>query len=256
MKIQCDIVLILFLVALFTVFTGCLNNDNSPPHPNQSILFSGHEWTVKSSNAPVGPGPNYFSNNTQNVWIDESGKLHLRITNNSGNWTCAEIVSHENFGYGTYLFSLASPPTRLDQNVVLGLFTWDDAPDYAHREIDIEFSKWGWIENDNAQFVVQPWAINGNIFRFNAVDIYGESVHMFKWDKNLITFQSCKGNNALNPRQEDIIKYWEYTGKNIPVPKNENARINLWLFDGKAPSDNKEVEIIINKFEFIPISEK
>jgi len=28
--------------------------------------------------------------------------------------------------------------------------------------------------------------------------------------------------------------------------------INLWLFQGKAPSDKKEVEIIIHQFTFTP----
>lgn len=28
--------------------------------------------------------------------------------------------------------------------------------------------------------------------------------------------------------------------------------INFWLVDGKPPSDEKELEVIIEKFEFIP----
>jgi hypothetical protein len=36
---------------------------------------------MKSSTGQVGPGPNYFSDSTNNVWLDGMGQLRLRITN-------------------------------------------------------------------------------------------------------------------------------------------------------------------------------
>src|SRR5207247_1216386 len=36
--------------------------------------FSGYNWWVKSSTSQVGPGPNYFSNSTNNVWLDASNR--------------------------------------------------------------------------------------------------------------------------------------------------------------------------------------
>lgn len=37
--------------------------------PNvRQIDFAGYQWFVKSSATPVGPGPNYFSDTTNNVW--------------------------------------------------------------------------------------------------------------------------------------------------------------------------------------------
>ena len=38
----------------------------------------------------------------------------------------------------------------------------------------------------------------------------------------------------------------------IPSEGNENARINLWLFRGRGPTDGKTVEVIIKRFEFVP----
>src|SRR4051812_19512341 len=118
------------------------------------LAFSGYSWVVKASSGKVGPGPNYFSSSANNVWVDNLGRLHLRITKQGSRWFCAEVVSQASFGYGTYRWYLDSPVDNLDPNVVLGLFTWSDLPDYANREIDIEFSRWGAARNLNAQFVV------------------------------------------------------------------------------------------------------
>jgi hypothetical protein len=41
----------------------------------------------------------------------------------------------------------------------------------------------------------------------------------------------------------------------IPVPGGENARINLWLFRGRGPTDDHEVAVIVKRFEFVPRAE-
>src|SRR5262245_55233039 len=94
-----------------------------PGYPNK-VTWGGRTWQVKSSQAQVGPGPNYFSASSENVWVDAQDRLHLKITSRNGQWRCAEVISSTTFGYGTYTFELASPVDALDKNVVLGLFTW------------------------------------------------------------------------------------------------------------------------------------
>ena len=105
-----------------------------------SIRFSGYDWLVKESVTKVGPGPNAFS--AANVAVDQRG-LQLRIAELDARWTCAEVIAQGTFGYGTYTWVVASDLTQLDPSVVLGMFTWSDVPDHAHREIDIEFARWG-----------------------------------------------------------------------------------------------------------------
>jgi len=127
-------------------------------NPNvRSISFSGYEWWVKDSPGLVGPGPNYFSDSTNNVCLDVQGRLHLRITNQSNQWQCAEVVTKRTFGYGSYRFELDSAVNEINPSVVLGLFTWSDDPAYSHREIDIECSRWANPGDvNNAQDVGQP----------------------------------------------------------------------------------------------------
>ena len=218
-------------------------------YPRQ-IPFSGYMWNVKKSTGRVGPGPNYFSDATQNVWVDLSGKLHMKIRKNKGKWYCSEIVSNQSFGYGTYRFYIDSYVDNLDRNVVLGLFTWSDNPDYNHREIDHEFARWADPNNLNAQYVVQPYNIAANILRFQWPAGISSSVHSFQWQNGSVFCQSIR-DQTLPPAPADIVQQHTFTS-GIPVPGDENARINLWLFRGRPPSNGSEVEIVISKFEFVP----
>ncbi|MBK8045925.1 MAG: hypothetical protein IPK16_01575 [Anaerolineales bacterium] len=111
----------------------------------RTISFAGYPWQVKTSAAyPIGPGPNYFSDSTNNVWVDTAGQLHLKLTGSGSYWYAAEVINMASLGYGTYTFTTNGAVDKLDPNVVLGLFTWDTtAPAANYREIDAEFSRWG-----------------------------------------------------------------------------------------------------------------
>ena len=214
----------------------------------KSLQFSGYTWVVKDSNGHrVGPGPNYFS--SDNVWVDTQGRLHLRIAQRvDGQWDCAEVISQRRFGYGTYRFYLEAVD-GLDEMMVLGLFTWSDNPAFNHREIDIEVSKWGQADNKNGQFVVQPYT--RNIVRFDIPTGLKASTHSFTWEPSKVFFQSLKGHDASAVATENIIYQHTFT-QGIPQAGGENARVNFWLV--RPPKDGRETEVIINKFEFIPLS--
>jgi hypothetical protein len=73
----------------------------------------------------------------------------------------------------------------------------------------------------------------------------------FEWGENSIDFLSARHFSA-SPPPENIIESWNYGESDNPLPGNENIRINCWLFDGTAPSNHEDVEVIISGFEFIP----
>ncbi|MCG3145090.1 MAG: hypothetical protein HONDAALG_02631 [Gammaproteobacteria bacterium] len=223
---------------------------SDPATEMRAIQFSGYEWRVKSSDKRVGPGPNYFSDGEENVAVDDQGRLHMRITQRDGRWYCAEVISQRNFGYGTYRFYVETNVDQMDPKVILGLFTWSDAPEYNHREIDIEISRWGKSENKNGQFVVQPYTRSQNIVRFQIPIGLGTTTHSFTWKAESIFCQSLKGLSSVPPEPDTVIHEHTFT-RGIPRAGDENARINLWLLGGR-PADGKETEIIISKFEFLP----
>jgi hypothetical protein len=200
----------------------------------------------------AGPGPNYFSDSTNNVWVDTAGQLHLRIANRTNQWQCAELISARTFGYGGYRFELASSVDAINLNVILGLFTWSDDPAFTDREIDIECSRWGnTVDPNNAQFVVQPYNLSGHLARYATPAGDTNSTHLFNWQTNGVTFQSQQGNFLANPPPAKITTNWTYS-LDTPVTGDENMRINLWLMNGLAPTDHNEQEFVIKSFRFVP----
>lgn len=218
------------------------------------LSFSGRSWTVKASAGPVGPGPNYFADTSDDVWVDGSGYLHLRIMFRDGVWHSSEVVGDDVLGFGTYTFTLGSRVDQLDRNTVVGLFTWDtSAPEFNYREIDIEFARWGDPLADNSQYVVQPWDTAGNTNRWETTLTGNDSTHGFTWEPDRVEFSSFQGSPPAAQ-----IQSWTYTGPDVPPEgtSSGNARINFWLTGGNAPSDGQQAELVIKSFDFTPLPEQ
>jgi hypothetical protein len=226
------------------------------------LEFSGREWVVKSSEErKVGPGPNYFGQ--KNAWVDGQGRLHLKIAqaedqDGKPRFECAEVVSKESFGFGTYRWYIESP-VKADPRVVLGMFTWDvdgESARFHHRELDVELiSTWGEPESTlNAQYCVQPWDRSGHRHRFkiDATNSTG-TTHSFTWREDEVSFRSLQGHRREAGRKEDLLEEWTFSKQGVPPAGGENVRMNLWLLSN-PPSPGNEWEITITKFEYEPLS--
>lgn len=220
---------------------------SAPPPAARRIRFSGYDWWVKSSQSPVGPGPNVF--HEDNVDVDADERLRLRIAYRNGRWTCAEIVLLETLGYGTYRFHLEDT-SNLDPRAVLGLFTWDpEAADHFYREIDIEIGRWGDPEAANAQFVVQPYTRSGRVHRFDFPR--GRASHAFSWTPGNVSFASRLAGTAPADAEGPLVSSYAVS-EGVPPAGSESARINLWLLAGQPPAGDAGVEVIVTRFDFVP----
>jgi hypothetical protein len=231
------------------LYSNAVATNSVTRRATRTITFSGHTWQVKFSPILTDPGPNYFSDDPADITVDENGYLHMNIINRSGIWYSTEVICMDTLQYGTYTISIESQVDVLDKNVVLGFFTWDsDAPQYNYREIDIEFSRWGEDNAQNAQYVIQPWTVSGNRYRFYLNQAGMNTVHQFEWQPDHVQFDSWDGNSAS-------LQSWTYGNMaSIPPAGGGNARINLWLLNGMAPSDGQKVEVIIKSFQFTPVN--
>lgn len=208
----------------------------------RTIDFSGFTWEVKSAvEEKVGPGPNLFDGSPEAVFVDKQGRLHLKVTKTDKGWASSEVYLTKPLGYGSYTFELDTPAKAVDDNVVLGLFTYGEAEDYNHREIDFEVSRWSDPKFDNMQMVIQPYDTKGNIERYEMPPTASPSTHQFVWSKNKIDFST---------KAPGYTKTWSYAGKDNPVPGDELVHINLWMFQGKDPFTAGPHEVIIKKFSF------
>jgi hypothetical protein len=218
--------------------------DSSPPPVPKRIHFSGYEWEVLE--VPSDSGGVMHANSAANVWTDESGRLHLRIARRSGEWTCAEISLTRSLGYGLYSFVVASLP-KLEPGTVLGLFTWDPLEaGENHREIDIELSQWGDPASKNAQFVIQPFYVPANVYRFNAPRT--RTAHSFHWEPGRVTFKSAL---MTQGKRSPLVAEQTFTS-GIPTPGAERVHINLYIYGKTRTPQQNDVEVVLERFEYLP----
>lgn len=257
-----------------------------------STLWNGMVIQVKDSGtggATCGPGNNMFTKN--NVRVDE-GNQTLTLLYQNGAASEVRVLlpaAQRPFTYGTYRFSIRSVAVKdvtgsvlsnvLPQELVLGMFSWDDTENYAvhenyNHEVDIEVSRWNCTDNADLQFLVQPpgYPQMHRLFtgRPNASSIedkyqQGGQVHEFTWNPAKINWDSTAGNynnnnvfvlkteEALYRKVPDYVQCLPDTGKNLEI------RINLWnMASASQPvglSLTDTVEVVIDNFSFTPSSE-
>lgn len=226
----------------------------------RTIQFSGYEWHVRRTDEAQGPGPNLFLDTQRAVRSDETGALHLRIWNRGDDWHSAEVRLLESLGYGTYHFQTEGRLEFQSPLVILGLFLYDHtAPEENHREIDIEFGRFGDPDAPAAQFAVQPFATPGNRYQFDlpvAPVSSGDQVitHAIRWQPGALAFRAAAGDHAdlfrLPADDPHMIAAWDLAGESVPAPGAETVHMNLWLYRGRAPEE--PVEVVIRRFWFTP----
>lgn len=222
---------------------GVIGWDEYPEKaPDRVIDWSGYSWRVKKGDL-VGPGPNWFSDDTANVRVDPGNRLHLKLDYRDTRWYCAEIVLTQSLGYGRYRFRLDTRVDSLDYNTIFAGFIYET----VDREFDMEFSQ-RLADPFNAQYVVQPWYTPGNIV-FYDMPPESQTTHTIEWRPDRIVFQSWRG-HADSATATTLIHEWTYTGADIPPPGAERMRFNLYLYGGDPPVQGPGDEVVVTSFDF------
>lgn len=250
------------LIAALAIFTSCSKEVATTDTPSSTtttddgarkvaaaattINFSGYTWEVRDQGSS-GPGPNYWS--SSNVWVDSDGHLHLKIRKDAatGRWLCAEVTSTQAFGYGSYIWKIEGAVDKLDRNIVLGLFNYK-AGDNGHHEMDIEFARWGNSAWHNFNYTVYPASGSGSVSQTYELALNGTyTSYKFYRNSTSVSYKAYHGHGL-----DEALSFYPWT---TPAGFNVSTlalpvHMNLWLFNGNAPSDAKEVEIIIHSFTF------
>ena len=220
----------------------------------QTLRWAGREWKVTNGGmAGVAKG------NPSNVSIDAQGYLHLRIENEAGQWSAAELFTTDDLGFGTYQWVVEGNVYMMDPTTVLGLFTYGPTHHIgvdAESEIDIEFSQWNKsCHGCNADFTVYPSTGNR---KPKGVSAWEDNFHVegselttarMEWSADHIVFTLMKGVKAPGS-VADVIKTETYHSDSTNIPQvPAPVGINLWCFKN-TPSENQSV--IIRDFRFVP----
>jgi len=230
-------IICLILLLVIPVIAGDGNDEIQ-----RTLDFAGVNWTVRTGYG--GPGPNYWSNSSESVWLDDKGYLHLKIRKINQTWYCAEVYTNHFTQYGMHKFVVEGDIDNPDKSTVLGLFTYADDT----HEIDIEFSHWGDLGYTKiASYTIQPYTLSGNSYPFEVKIDSLVSTHLFDWQQNFIAFTSYQGQKNT---PSTLLKNWVYTGASIPKDTDRlRTHINFWLFQGKAPVDTSNLEVIIRHLD-------
>jgi hypothetical protein len=214
------------------------------PSPKK-LDFSGYEWTTSAGPIFRAGSRNFFD--PANVWTDERGALHLRMSGSPGKWAAAEVKLTRSLGYGTYRFQVRDV-SHLEPSALLTLITWDGiGTESTRRELDVELGRWGYLENSNANYVVQPYYVPANFVAFRLPP--GAYTHSFRWEPGKVTFSTVAGSG--NTTGGRVTNQHVFTS-GVPSAEGESVRIALYVFrQGHIPLKN-ENEAIIDKFEYLP----
>lgn len=200
------------------------------------LSFSGIDWHIRSEQRAAGPGPNLFS--AENVQLVDD-KLQLRILpRGQRRWISAEIRSAEPVGYGAYRAVLVLPETGLPEPLIFGFFTYDQDMASDHREIDIEFGRFGNTAHDAPWllFSLQPAGQPGRTLALNPPVPGGKWEIGFEYHEDRIDFYAFSASAA------DSVYRFSIEGAHVPDPGQMHLHLNLWLFRGEGPDRERYLQ--------------
>jgi hypothetical protein len=217
-----------------------------------TISWKGHTWQVTS-----GGMAGVCQGDPNNVTVDTSGYLHLKISRNNNVWSAAEVFTTDKLGFGTYQWQVDGPIDTFDKNVVLGFFPYGPAAGIGAdgtNEIDIEYARWGQANGPNGDWTNYPASGStiGELSYSFALGGATLSTSRFIWSSTSITDFLFAGLQPIDGTA-GLIKSWTYAPQNPTVNIPQQALplgMNLWCFD-TPPSDGNPVEIVIRDFSFV-----
>lgn len=232
------------------LFAGAATGVQAKP---KQLSFAGLIWNIRPDSLSD-PGPNHWS--SSNAWVDDNGRLHLKLSKVDGVWYAVELATVEHLGFGTYQFWLDTPVNAYDPNVVFAMFNYPAKQGLdGTNEIDVEFGKWGVPDAPELDYVIYPSKPGPEPggYAFHVTDPSAENTQRFTWTSRTVDFQALAGHQNGNRRQ---YLHWAYKPKpgarklvpQVPMP----VHLNLWLNGGFAPIDGKEVEVVVSNFTFTP----
>ena len=231
------------IIAISTT-PGSIEGPFHMTQPAHTIRFSGYDWLVRVLPTERLGRHSYSLNN---VSVDKRGFLHLRIAKEGNGWSCSEVKLGRSLGYGTYMFTVEDS-AHLEPAVVFSMFTWSDAGlSYNHREMNINLSRWGHAEGNNAEFVIQPFYVRTNSYRFKLPA--GLHTFSFRWEPGSALFRSVSG--GIDTESHQLIALHTFSG-NIPPPSDEAASMNFCEFRLSEIPLRHEAEIVVERFQYLP----
>lgn len=214
------------------------------------LEFSGLHWHVRETDGRRGPGPNYFSTDERSVRVTGDGELVLSVRpDGEGRWVSAELRSQETTGYGRYAAVVRIPDGGLPSPLVFGFFTYDQRPEYDHREIDMEFAPFEGEDRAGLYASVQPAARAGNSVRADVPPGAQRYYLSFEWAPGEIEVIA----HPVDTDGPELRHTFE--GDRVPPAGETYLHMNLWLFRGDEPDFADSRAVVVEWVYYAPQSD-
>jgi hypothetical protein len=205
------------------------------------LKWSGLTWYVYPNCDDCGPSLTPTTNAQSAVYVDDRGYLHMKVTKIGGKWRGVELRALTRPTYGTYRWIVDTATADLDQWAVLGMFVYRPGAKKFTSEVDIEDSRFPHLlpAPHNAQFVVQPYGVKGNLHSYQILPSYHPLLQQFTWRPGVtygrpgrVHYETRVGSVLRAP----LLDEWDYTGYSVPNPQNMQLFVVLWMNQNKPPS--------------------
>lgn len=217
------------------------------PYDGGRLDFAGLSWAVRRGAG--GPGPNAWA--PDHAWVDDAGRLHLRLDRRGDGWAGAEVRTDARFGPGTFRIEVAAPVDTMHPRAVVGLFLYptpDVGPDGTH-EVDVELTGWGDADRPRVHF--SAWPLNpGATLRTAARAERFEGTHMtyvVRRDARGVRIAGRHGHGAASVPFATPA-FTAPRGSLAPMP----LHLNVWWYEGRAPAGAAPVEVVVTRIDFTP----
>ena len=227
------------------LFIKVVPGDPSSTRPPRFLRFSTYDWIVREMGSDRHGMPHEYR--PSNVSVDSKGYLHLRVTKQDNDWTCAEVALPRSLGYGRYDV-VVDGIDRLEPATVFDMFTWDQAgTDQNRREMNTQFTRWGDPNGKNGEYSVQPFYRAPNTYRYSAPNM--PLMLTMMWESGRTTFGTFRMYDS--GRSGGRIAEHAFSA-DIPVPESESIHLNLCTFDYGRVRQTSGAEIVVRSFHYLP----
>lgn len=194
-----------------------------------SFNWSGMDWTIKKA-SHANPGPNDWSEN--NVYIDKSGFLHLKVVPTEQGCSSSEIISTKKYGAGAYSVVLKTAPVEWPSNLVFGFFN------YPQKYGLLNYTVW---PTDPALTRITHNSI---------LPLFKEAT--FSFVRAVSEEGQAKVNYASNVN--NVVYTWSLQGNDKVSSADMPLILNLWCYKGSNKDLKLPFEIVIKSVHYTPLN--
>lgn len=221
--------------------------------------WMGYNWNIDPDGTPIGGG--LISSMASNLSVDSNGYLHIKISNNGGTWSGAEMFTQQTLGFGTYQWVLQGTNYyQMDPPIVLGLFPYGPANGTGTdgtNEIDIEFSNWdGQVGNGNVDFTIYPpkrkkGGASSTDQEYHVAPPNSPTTTVrFVWTSTAVSFYVMSGTVGVNAPPTNVLQSYTYNGSTTTIPQVAiPLGMNFWTYNS-LPTN--QWEVIVQSFSYQP----